>query len=136
MNQEELHRQVEKDIADSQALIEKLKHEPLMDDDGYPTDACLGIIQTWHWSDSVGWFKFIKENWYYADWGWKEVDEPHDFKKDNIVHRYYISTAGWSGNEGIIRAMQANEMMWNFNWLQSRRGGHYIFEDYQFKVDV
>lgn len=135
MNQEELHEQLQKDIVDSKALIERLKQEPLEDEDGYPTDACLDIIQTWHWSDSVGWFKFIKEHWYYADWGWKEVDEPHDFKKDNIVHRYYISTAGWSGNEGIIRAMQANEMMWNFNWLQSRRGGHYIFEDYQFKVD-
>jgi hypothetical protein len=24
--------------------------------------------------------------------------------------------------------MQKNDMMWHLNWVQSRRGGHYIFE--------
>ena len=46
----------------------------------------------------------------------------------------YISTAGWSGNESIIYAMQNNKsMLWNLTWVQSRRGGHHIFELKEYK---
>lgn len=110
----------------------------LTDDDGYPTDLALEAIEKWHWDDPKGWFEFIGSLWAYKDWGWKEKDEPHELNrleqyKDRIVHRYHISTAGWSGNESIIRAMQANSMMWHLQWVQSRRGGHYIFELYEVK---
>lgn len=105
----------------------------LTDDDGYPTDLALEAIEKWHWDDPKGWFEFIGSLWAYKDWGWKEKDEPHDYKENVMVHRYYISTAGWSGNESIIRAMQANSMMWHLQWVQSRRGGHYIFELYEVK---
>jgi hypothetical protein len=44
------------------------------------------------------------------------------------VQRFDISTAGWSGNESLIRAMEKNSFMWATTWVQSRRGGHYIFE--------
>ena len=47
-----------------------------------------------------------------------------------LLHLFRISTGGWSGNESIIRAMERNGMMWHLNWVQSRRGGHYIFEIY------
>ena len=99
-----------------------------VDEDGYPTENALEAIEIWHWDDARNWFKFIESIWYFHDWGWREEDEPHDWDKNKIVHRYYISTAGWSGNETIIRAMQKNIMMWQLNWVQSRRGGHYIFE--------
>jgi len=46
---------------------------------------------------------------------------------------YNISTGGWSGNESIIHEMQENSMMWHLNWVQSCRGGHYIFELREFK---
>ncbi len=94
-----------------------------MDDDGYPTEEELAKIRAWPWQDSAGLMAFIKSIWYLADWGWHE--KPGEKGK---VH-YAISTAGWSGNESLIEAMQANEMFWLLNWKSSRRGGHYEFED-------
>lgn len=131
-------QKIQKSIDEQLAENLKRKNELLdkgdfLDDDGYPTDDALEIIKLWHWDDARGWFKFIESLWAYHDWGWKEKDEPHEWEdlkqyKDKTVHRYYISTAGWSGNESIIRAMQKNDFMWHLNWVQSRRGGHYIFE--------
>jgi hypothetical protein len=104
-----------------------------LDEDGYPTEKVLEYIKRWHWSDAKAMFDYIKDIWAYADFGyWKE----EVVSKDNYTNveyeeprlRYYISTAGWSGNESIIRAMQENTMLWGLNWVQSRRGGHYIFE--------
>ncbi len=116
-------------IAKNKARVQEILDDAdFVDDDGYPTENALEAIEKWHWDDARGWFKFIEGIWYFHDWGWREEDEPHDWEKDKIVHRYYVSTAGWSGNESIIRAMQNNDMMWHLNWVQSRRGGHYIFE--------
>lgn len=127
---------LESDIAKSKAAIfDLIEHNDMMDEDGYPTDAALDVIRLWHWSDAKNWFKFIENLWVYRDWGWKEKDEPHDRNKEKTIKRYYVSTAGWSGNEDIIRAMQDNGMMWHLNWVQSRRGGHYIFELREFNDD-
>lgn len=131
---DDVMKKVEQDIAEKKARVQFLLADAdFLDDDGYPTEQALEVVEKWHWDDAKGWFKFIEELWAYHDFGWKEKDEPHEWQnhkqyKDKIVHRYYISTAGWSGNESIIRAMQKNEMMWHLNWVQSRRGGHYIFE--------
>lgn len=103
----------------------------LMDDDGYPTERAHEIVELWHWQDQKGWFEFIKSIWAYVDWGWEEKLEPHDYKEDKMVYRYHVSTAGWSGNEGIIRAMEKNSFMWHLTWVSSRRGGHYVFEIYE-----
>lgn len=95
--------------------------EEFLDEDGYPTDEALDKIATWHYDDPKGWFEFIRSLWFYADFGyWKE--------EQTESTQYHISTAGWSGNESIIKAMQLNEILWSFHWQQSRRGGHYIFE--------
>ena len=139
-------QKIQKSIDEQLAENLKRKNELLdggvfVNDDGYPTDDALEIIKLWHWDDARGWFKFIESLWAYHDWGWKEKDEPHEWEdhkqyKDKIVHRYYISTAGWSGNESIIRAMQKNDFMWHLNWVQSRRGGHYIFELREFNDKI
>lgn len=126
-------------IAKNKARVQEILDDAdFLDEDGYPTENALEAIEKWHWDDARGWFKFIEELWAYHDWGWKEKDEQHEWHrlnqyKDKIVHRYYISTAGWSGNESIIRAMQNNDMMWHLNWVESRRGGHYIFELKEFE---
>ena len=139
-------QKIQKSIDEQLAENLKRKNELLdggvfVNDDGYPTDDALEIVKLWHWDDARGWFKFIESLWAYHDWGWKEKDEPHEWEdhkqyKDKIVHRYYISTAGWSGNESIIRAMQDNDFMWYLNWVQSRRGGHYIFELREFNDKI
>jgi len=139
-------QKIQKSIDEQLAENLKRKNELLdggvfVNDDGYPTDDALEIIKLWHWDDARGWFKFIESLWAYHDWGWKEKDEPHEWEdhkqyKDKIVHRYYISTAGWSGNESIIRPMQDNDFMWYLNWVQSRRGGHYIFELREFNDKI
>lgn len=127
MIKEEWKIKMEQDIAESRAKIAMLLEQELLDDDGYPTDSALDIIKLWHWSDVRGWFQFIENIWHLRSWGWSEGLESDDWDKDKQVYRYNISTAGWSGNESIIHAMQENDMLWHMTWVQSRRGGHYIF---------
>jgi hypothetical protein len=98
-----------------------LEHSELLDEDGYPTEEALEIIKRWGYWDAKGWFDFIGSLWYMADWGWHEGEQEGKYI-------YEISTAGWSGNESLIRSMQEAYFIWSFNWVQSRRGGHYIFE--------
>lgn len=130
---EEFHKQLAETIQkESQKILderqEMLDNYPMLDSDGYPTDECLQIIKNWHWSDPKGWFNFIKEHWWAPDFGWREVDEPHEYRENREVHRYYLSTGGWSGNETLIWTMEQNRTIWSVHWVQSRRGGHYIFE--------
>jgi hypothetical protein len=99
-----------------------------LDADGYPTEDALDRIEKWPYTDPRGWFEFIQAIWHFSSWGWKELTEPSDWKENTMVLRYYVSTGGWSGNEDIIRAMQANHVLWSTTWVQTRRGGHYIFE--------
>ena len=103
-------------------------NSPLLDEDGYPTAEALDIIQLWSYDDPTGWFEFIKQLWNMVEWGWEVVRQPHSNRPEVAVDRYYISTGGWSGNEDVIRAMMKNTMLWSFNWVSSRRGGHYVFE--------
>jgi len=102
-----------------------------LDEDGYPTELACERIKSWHWSDKSGWMKYVESLWHLSEWGWSESDEPHDWKEGEIVHRFQVSTAGWSGNESLISAMKQNFMLWSMLWVQSRRGGHYIFEIYR-----
>lgn len=114
-------------------ILYGLTMEKFLDDDGYPTEEFLKEVREWKFEtneDLLKWFEFIRPVWYNNDppW-WEESIQPHDIFPDRYdVRRFNISTSGWSGNEDIIRAMQANEWCWHFTWVQSRRGGHYIFE--------
>lgn len=109
-----------------QFLITDNMQCPLLDDDGYPTDAALQIIKLWTWRDKKGWFDFIKSIWWHQDWGWGETKLECSLYGEII--QYEISTGGWSGNESVIQAMQENKnSLWSFTWYSSRRGGHYTF---------
>jgi hypothetical protein len=98
-----------------------------LDEDKYPTDETERRVRFFK-GDVRVLMAAIKEVWAYADGYWTEKDEPDDFFPDKIVHNYYVSTAGWSGNETIIGALENNLMFWMCFWRESRRGGHYIFE--------
>lgn len=105
--------------------------EDPLDEDGYPTAEALKVIElwpTWNEGSTKACFEFIRGIWHLKSWGWHEGDAPSDYDKEKMVHIYEISTAGWSGNESIIAAMQRNWLLWSLSWVQSRRGGHYIFE--------
>ena len=90
--------------------------EPTFDKDGYPTDETLEAIEKWDARDTLGLFAFMEQCWSY----------PHYWNRAGDVIQ--ISTGGWSGNESIISAFQANYIAWIFTWVSSRRGGHYEFE--------
>ena len=108
--------------------VKTINYDWLLDDDGYPTQYALDLIWFWHFSDPRGWFDFIQGIWYMRDWGWKEAEAIDEIFKEKNITAIYVSTAGWSGNESIIKAMEKNSMLWFICWAQSRRGGHYIFE--------
>jgi len=128
VDRDQLKKMLQADILEKKARVSELLQHEMLDEDGYPTDEALEAIEIWHWDDAKGWFEFINSIWHLKSWGWSEGEAEHDYRKDEKVYQYHISTAGWSGNESIIHAMQKNDWMWHMNWVQSRRGGHYIFE--------
>lgn len=129
INQQEMFEQVIRELEENKLRVQHLlQTSELLDEDGYPSEAAVEIVEKWPWENQKGWFDFINSIWHLKSWGWSEQEEPHEWKKETMVHRYHISTAGWSGNETIIDAMKRNFVLWQCSWVQSRRGGHYIFE--------
>lgn len=98
-----------------------------MDEDGYPDEEELKRIREWDWKDPAGLFAFIKARWYMPDWGWHEETGVDDVITTKRGTWFRISTAGWSGNESIMEAWEANHMIWTLFWVSSRRGGHFEF---------
>lgn len=132
VDRDQLIQKMQAEILEKKARVEELLKHEMLDEDGYPTDEALEAIQLWHWDDARGWFDFIHSIWHLKSWGWHEGEAIDEITNEKAWH-YDISTAGWSGNESIIRAMQKNDWMWHLNWVQSRRGGHYIFELKEFE---
>lgn len=88
-----------------------------MDKNGYPEQHELNTITTW--ASQKGYkelMEFVQSIWTF--------DNYFEVKEDGL---YELHTAGWSGNEEIIYALEQNEMFWIMCWQESRRGGHYKF---------
>jgi len=83
-------------------------------------EAAMEKIRAWPWKDPRGLFAYLRSLWAYADWGWHE-------KETKRATFFHISTAGWSDNEALIGALEENRMIMFLCWVQSRRGGHYVF---------
>lgn len=86
----------------------------------YPDAQTLRFIEQYDTTKSPvsDLFDFIIQSWWMPEWGARRTRR-----------RLYLSTGGWSGNEDIIGAMEKNTVFWMTYWVQSRRGGHFIFED-------
>ena len=102
--------------------------QPELDDEGYPYETTLEAIAKWDcakhpFSELL---TYVSKVWWMPDFGWQEKDEVDEFH--GKVRRYYLSTGGWSGNEDLIASLEKAWMFWAMCWVQSRRGGHYIFE--------
>jgi len=96
--------------------------EPEFDADGYPTETTLKLIENWPHANFVELMEFVGKAWRFPDFF-------RAFSKDGrYVSAFEISTGGWSCNEDLIRAMQANVVFWACCWESSRRGGHYTFD--------
>ena len=102
-------------------LTAQTPQDPVLDEDGYPTAGTLTQLKTWPFQDVAGWFALAKKAWHFS----------HFFREEETPEgtRYWLSTAGWSGNEALIRAMQAHDLLWCDTWRSSRAGGHYEFLD-------
>ena len=90
---------------------------------GYPTKRELEKIEKWDIMQKsiVPLIEYVRERWQYADSGYFEV-------KGKRVLKIRMSTAGWSGNESLIGALQKNIVFWTFYWVKSLKGGHYFFK--------
>ena len=97
------------------------KPETLLDEDGYPTDELLAYLYSYIPCDEEpleGFLEMLEEIWAYSGWGM--------IRKQGQLE---LHTAGWSGNESIIDAIQANRMLRCFMRLTKwNRGGHYFFD--------
>ena len=95
--------------------------DEILDEDGYPTDEFLEVLRSW--PHQKGFDELLQEAMkahIYPSYWQREEDDGKAV--------WNISTGGWSGNESIIYALEDNDVFWFSCWVQSRRGGHYIFE--------
>ncbi len=89
-----------------------------MDADGYPEPKELAKIRYWGAKgnlDFKGLMEYCMALWHFPSWATVKGT------------RYRFATAGWSGNESIIQALQENTLFWMYCWVSSHRGGLYKF---------
>ena len=103
--------------------------EPEFDKSGYPTGRTCTRLKKWPHEDVLGALKFMQAAWYYPEMVSNELT-PEEAK---VVHAddgdlyFRFATGGWSGNEELISAFEANQMCMALSWCASIRGGLYIF---------
>lgn len=93
----------------------------------YPTEEELQKIREWTYEDN-GFFalaEYVCNLWHFDDWA-----TYRDWATDEYGRRYRelrLATAGWSGNESIISALDKNTMFNMLCWQSSHRGGLHIY---------
>ena len=95
----------------------------------YPTDDQLAAIRSHDRYGHEGyteWMEYVRSVYH---WPERQVYGPQRIDVDDQDEHdlWRISTGGWSGNEEIMYAMQANYICWSQCWYQHTRGGHYEF---------
>lgn len=92
----------------------------------YPTEEELEKIKNWKYEDDYEKLaEFICAIWHFEDWA-----ELRGWAVDDLGTKYRelrLATAGWSGNESIIGALEKNTMFMMICWVSSHRGGLHIF---------
>ncbi|MGB9808442.1 MAG: hypothetical protein ACPLSA_00145 [Caldanaerobacter sp.] len=97
-------------------------------DDGYPTKEDLETIEKWDFikKGTIDLIELIEKLWHWPEWGVVKRWGYRSFDRKRVL-KLELHTGGWSGNEGIIAALQKS-MFWSLYWEKSERGGHYYFE--------
>jgi len=105
--------------------------DPLLADDGYPSDAELDRIKNWpiresnFYEDLAAIMAYVHDRWKYD--AWEEQDLIDVDYKGQREHAYVFSMYGWSGNESLIGALEENEIFRIIAPYSWRRGGHYEY---------
>jgi hypothetical protein len=89
-----------------------------LDEDGYPEEFGLILIEHWDSSDFLGLIDFITP-------AFEQYGGLHFFAKRTQVT---VSTGGWSGCEDVLHSMRTNTVWWMMYWHSSYRGGKFVFE--------
>ena len=90
----------------------------------YPTKKQLKTIENLNNPRKL--IEHIEKLWWTPKWGFSlKNGRDHLFRKKCL--KLELHTGGWSGNEGIIAALQKTHF-WFLYWQRSDRGGHYYFE--------
>lgn len=98
-----------------------------MDNEGYPEQEELDLIENWDYKDFLGLLDYLEERWTYGDWGFKKVWGKDGLFKKPVIN-LELHTGGWSGNESLVDALLRNRIisaLWYKSW---NRGGHHYFE--------
>lgn len=105
--------------------------EPTFDQDGYPTEKTLEVLEHWPFEDVEGALRFAQKAWYYPE-AVTNYLRPAELelvtRNEMGEHFMRFATGGWSGNESVIAALKANTMVWAMTWCLTARGGLYIFQ--------
>lgn len=88
----------------------------ISDKTGLPTDEFLEALRTWPIGTYSAMLADVSRAWQHSV----------DVQQRGTLYKF--DTCGWSGNEDIIEAMRDNAEFWRTCWVQSRRGGKYVFE--------
>lgn len=100
------------------------------DKDGYPTEEELQRVREWDAiKDPKGLAVYLGEIWEFKEFGYAFTEEGGKWTLE-------LHTGGWSGNEEIIGALHENGDpvgFWFWYWRKSTRGGHYWFDNSNFK---
>jgi hypothetical protein len=99
-------------------------------DNDYPTEVELLRLETWPGQDLAGALDFVKTIWHWPDFA------SHDLRPEEaaVLHAHpgelylRLATGGWSGNESIVRALNANRLLRTFTWRLSSVGGLHIYQ--------
>jgi len=95
----------------------------------YPTERQLKTIQEWDCLKEpvLELLDYVYDIWWAQEWGFVKKNGRTQVHKKKCI-KLELHTGGWSGNEDIIYALQANPSFWMLFWQKSVRGGHYYFE--------
>jgi hypothetical protein len=109
-----------------------------LDEDGYPTEETLEKIERFNdYKNLDNLFAAIKNIWAYSSYFVGPTEEPPKdvapfLWMEPKANYYSLGTAGWSGNEMIIAALEKNPIVQGLCWVMSVRGGLHIYQVKQF----
>ena len=101
--------------------------DPELTEDGYPTDEALERIRVAEPREAL---ELAERAWHWDGWATRELKpaERDIVSGDGSKQFIRFATGGWSGNESIISALDANWVVTMLCWQMSARGGLHIYE--------